>query len=163
LALKQTQHQSQLILETAKASESNNKQVLILISDGDNLPSRFPIWSAVNYAKFLKVPIYTIGVGSDSAQADKREFRGLLYQTLKDDQLKLIAEETQGRYFKVGNKKELDQVLREIDQLEGVPLKEETVKQKWQSLYFYPLSFAFILMLIYLVLISRSQTTRGAL
>lgn len=156
LALQQTQTAQSLALQSAQDAQEQMKRVLILISDGDNLPPRLPIDSALAYAKLLGVPIYTVGVGAQDKAADKRQFTGLIYQALKSDTLQWIAQETGGRYFEVGNSAQLNQVLQEIDQLEGVPFADAEQKLRWQALYPQVLLGSFVLWLFYVGLLWRT-------
>ena len=160
LALKQTQQRSSLALQSAMAVEPTQRQVLILISDGDNQPSRLPLESALRYAQLLQVPIYTIGVGAESEQSDQRAFTGLIYQPLKEESLQQIAQATNGRYFRVGNRAQLNQVLAEIDQLEGVDYQEVEQRLRWQPLYIYALQFGFGLWVLYLVALWQRSRQR---
>lgn len=144
LAIKQTL--------TTQATEHTQKRLVVLISDGMNKPSRLPVDDAINYAQVKNVPIYTIGVGAQSEEADRRQYSGLLYQALESESLKRIATETQGRYFQIGNEKELNQVLTEIDRAEGATITVETTQKRIEELYHYPLLISVISFALYLLL-----------
>ncbi|BBP44737.1 hypothetical protein THMIRHAS_01100 [Thiosulfatimonas sediminis] len=154
LALKQTQQGSLLV-----ANPEQRKRVLILISDGDNQPSRLPVQQAIDYAQLLGVPIYTIGVGSTSKAADTRQFRGLLYQPLKAELLQQIAAQTNAAYYQIGSGQELQSVLQKIDQAEGVPWQAPPQETGYQAIYwqFLPLTLGLFAAYLLLLLIFKPQ------
>ncbi|WP_319380727.1 VWA domain-containing protein [Thiomicrorhabdus sp.] len=132
---------------------SQRKRVVVLISDGMNQPSRVSLDEAVNYAQVLKVPVYTVGVGSSSSRADLRRFSGLLYQPLEADSLQQIAAQTNGRYFEVGSGEGLRQVLESIDRLEGVVVPQASAKRHWLELSHWFILFSLILFVCYVLLL----------
>lgn len=115
------------------AATDVTQRAVILISDGLSQPSRLPLEQAINYAQQQKIPVYTIGVGAQSAKADNRAYTGLLYQTLESDSLQRIATQTGGHYFQIGGERELQEVLHKIDQLEGVPVKAQPSQTLYES------------------------------
>lgn len=134
-----------------KTAMPNTRRILVLISDGLSLPSRLELTEAVNYAQLLQVPIYTVGVGASSSQADKREYSGLLYQALESQSLKLIAQQTGGQYFEISNGQQMQQVLEQINQVEGVPFNMAPNRVYVNSLQSYPLYFALLFLIGYLL------------
>ncbi|QKI88169.1 vWA domain-containing protein [Thiomicrorhabdus xiamenensis] len=154
LALKQTQS-ANLALEQMP----ERKRVLILISDGDNQPSRLPVEQALDYAQLLQVPIYTIGVGATDERADKREFSGLLYQPLKADLLRTIAAQSGGQFYQIGSGLDLREVLHKIDQAEGVPWQAPPKKRAFMPLY--P-QFLWLSLLLFVAYLSVLVLTRSA-
>ncbi len=151
LALKQTSKTSQKT-RTKQAETDTLKRVVVLISDGLSQPSRLALSEAINYAQLLQVPIYTIGVGTNSQVADKRLYTGLLYQPLESDSLKAIASETQGQYFEIGSGQDLNRVLQKINEAEGVPYEMPPRPPRHVALYDIPLSISVISLLCYLFL-----------
>lgn len=147
LALKQTDLNVQI--QAGNTQQSSRKKVLVLISDGLSLPSRLELTEAVNYAQLLSVPIYTIGVGASSKQADKRLYSGLLYQPLESESLKQIASQTQAQYYQVGSGQEISQVLEKINQAEGVPYTPPPSPPQQRDLYQYPLLLVVFSILFY--------------
>lgn len=148
LALKQTQVGSLLV-----QNPEQRKRLIVLISDGDNQPSRLPVQQAIDYAQLLDVPIYTIGVGSTSKAADQRQFSGLLYQPLKADILQAIAEQTGGAFFQIGSGQELQSVLEKIDQAEGVQWQAPPQQTAFQPVYWQFLQLTALLFAVYLSLL----------
>ncbi len=151
LALKQTR-QSSPNARTKQAESDTLKRVVVLISDGLSQPSRLALSEAINYAQLLQVPIYTIGVGTNSQAADKRLYTGLLYQPLESDSLKAIASETQAQYFEIGSGQDLNRVLQKINEAEGVPYETPPRPPRHVALYEMPLSISVISLLCYLFL-----------
>jgi len=135
--------------QTERATETTQNRVVVLISDGMTRDSRIPISEAINYAQGLNVPIYTIGVGGEQASADQREFSGLLYQTLEASPLKTIAEQTGGRYYRIGGREDLQAVLAQIDQTEGVEVPVTSAKFQWRSLVNELLVLSFGVFMLY--------------
>lgn len=135
--------------QTENSANSTQRRIIVLISDGDNTPSRFKLSEAINYAKGLNLPIYTIGVGAGNHTADRRIYSGLIYRSLKDNSLKNIASNTQGQYFQMGDQTSLKQVLARIDQAEGA-LLEQSNKPRKQIIYLAPYLTALTLMLFIL-------------
>lgn len=131
---------------TANAQDSVQKRLVVLVSDGLQKSSRIALEDIVAYAQKLAVPIYTIGIGAGSEQADQRLYSGLIYQPLESQSLRFLAEQTGGRYFRVGGRDDLSAVLREIETSEGVIT--QTVQQtRWrvEALYHWPLTASLLL------------------
>lgn len=129
-------------------TETTQKRIVVLISDGQTLASRIPVSEAINYAQGLDLPIYTVGVGAGSVKADKRQFSGLLYEPLESDSLKKLAVETGGQYYRIGSGSDLQSVLRAIDQTEGVQIDKP--RPKTQIINFYPY-FAVLASMVFLL------------
>lgn len=146
LALKQTEKGMQ------KGDEETLRRVVVLISDGQSQPSRVAVEEAINYAQMMNVPIYTVGVGASTLEADTRLYSGLLYQPLESASLKQIAAETNGRYFQIGSGDDLQKVLHQIDQTEGVPYLAPPSPPHKVPLYPWPLLVGVIGLLLYLLL-----------
>lgn len=136
-----------------QSQTARKRKVVVLISDGLARESRVPIQEALNYAKSSNIPIYTVGVGSGSEQADLRTFSGLLYQPLEAGSLKKLANETGGQYYQVGSAQDLQQVLEAINEAEGTEFK--LPKEEKSILAFYPLLILVVvgLFIVYFVLI----------
>lgn len=136
-------------LVTTANNPQQGKKVIVLISDGLSLPSRLALTEVVNYSQLLQIPIYTIGVGAGSAQADKREFAGLIYQPLEAESLQLLAQQTQGQYFQVGSGTEIQQVLEKINQAEGVLYTPPPSEPVLRPLFFAVLGLLLATFLLY--------------
>lgn len=152
--------------QTENSTKTTQKRVVIFISDGQSRASRIPLEEAITYAQGLNVPIYTIGIGAGSAQADKRAFTGLLYQPLKSGMLKHLAAETGGRYYQVNGEASLQKVLQAIDQTEGAQLETPQKKTAKIELYPYFVALALMVFVFYFALVQllakRLQTEEVA-
>lgn len=136
------------LMQVEETPDSTENRVVVLISDGSTRESRLPLAEVIHYAQGKNIPIYTIGVGANTADADKRQFRGLLYETIESASLKQIAAETGGRYHQVGSGEGLQKVLQDIDRTEGVAI--EVPNNKTQSVDFYQYFIAITVMLFVL-------------
>lgn len=155
LALEQNRQLSVLtepeVIAKRKEKVPARKRVVVLISDGLSRSSRLKIDEAINYAQQMQIPVYTIGVGASSESADTRKFRGLIYQPLEEESLKKIAEETGGRYFRVDGREQLENVLQQIDSLEGVPVTLPSPQKNIQPLFVPFLMIGLSLIALYIV------------
>ncbi|MEA3404363.1 MAG: VWA domain-containing protein [Pseudomonadota bacterium] len=144
LALKQNE-----LAMDSQADKDTLKRVVVLISDGSSQTSRLKINEAINYAQTMNVPIYTVGVGASSEEADKRVYSGLLYQPLESASLQQIASETLGEYYRIGSGDDLQKVLTKIDQSVGVPYIAPPNPPQKIVLYFVPLTFSVLAFALY--------------
>lgn len=110
-------------------------KVIILVTDGYQNSGTIPIKKAVTDAKIEHIKIYTLGIGKRS------DFDVKLLQK--------IAKDTDAKMFIAKNKAELIEVYKELDSLEASPIRSQHYLNK-QMLFFYPLTFA-ILLLLYLL------------
>jgi VWFA-related protein len=80
------------------------KRALILLSDGEDVSSRYTFEDVLDYARRTGVAVYTIGLGLPAGQ--------------KDIQIKLsrLADETGGRTFLIDRVNQLEQVYRIIEE-----------------------------------------------
>lgn len=103
-------------------------RILILLTDGEDTASHIPPLEAAQIAKNSHIKIYTIGVGNK------------LDETL----LEKIANMTGGIYYKVTNVNSLEQVYKQIDQLEKSEAAQQVVLIK-TPLYHWFLALALFL------------------
>lgn len=106
-------------------------QVVVLVTDGENNNGSDPLLGA-RLLKAESIRLYIIGVGQDELvpvyvkgepfinSADEH-----LHTQLDDTQLKAIAKESQGRYFRADSSDALAAIFDEITQLETAPLANE--------------------------------------
>lgn len=133
-----------------KESEAISK-VVILITDGVNNAGSVDPISAAEIARLYGVRIYTIGVGSmGTAPYPVQTPFGIQYQNMEvkiDEQLlQQVAEATEGRYFRATSNQKLEEIYREIDQLEKSKIDVTEFKQKNEE--FLPLALMAILLLL---------------
>ena len=128
-------------LSTSKTKKDN--QVIILLTDGENNDGAMSFAQAIALAKDEGIKVYTIGVGSPAFSVSAAFF-GLQNQGLDEKNLKILAEETQGRYFRAESLSDLIEAYRKIDALETDTIKDNYVYPK-QELYFEALFAALMI------------------
>lgn len=129
-----------------KSRTEKDNQVIILLTDGENNDGRISFPQAISLAKQEGIKVYTIGVGAPAFSLAKALF-GIENSGLDEKSLKELADETNGRYFKVTGLAELVKVYKEIDKLEKQDFEENVVYPK-EDFYFVPLLAAFLLSMI---------------
>ncbi|MDG5800419.1 VWA domain-containing protein [Marinilabiliaceae bacterium ANBcel2] len=103
-------------------SDAESK-VVVLLSDGENNRGRISPLGAAEIAREFGVRVYTVGVGSDGTApfpvttAFGEQIREVEVR-INEEQLQEMADLTGGRYFRATDREGLDQIYREIDQLE---------------------------------------------
>jgi Ca-activated chloride channel family protein len=124
-------------------------RVMVLIADGDNSSGLFPPIEATKLAARAAVRIYVIGVGSTQEsipiyQDGRVQYRNDL--SMDESTLKRIASITRGTYFRATDTRALEEIYRQIDELEKTQAETRTA---WlpTSLYRWPLGLALICLL----------------
>lgn len=137
-------------------SNDESSRVLILLTDGANTAGEVPPRQAAELAAEAGVKIYTIGMGADEMMV------GGIFGTnfgarrqnpsadLDEETLKLIADKTDGRYFRARDTNELTQIYSELDRLEAIEQDEVTYRPR-KSLFHYPLGSAIALLSLWFV------------
>ncbi len=123
----------------SRLRNSNAKsKVIVLLTDGVNNYGEVDPIQAARMAQAFGVKIYTIGAGTkgvvpmpikdNSGNEVKDPFGRTIYQQflsdLDEDTLQKIAEITSGKYFRAEDTQSLQQVYKEIDQLEKVEIEK---------------------------------------
>lgn len=103
-------------------------KIIILLTDGRSNAGHVPPEKAAVLAKKYHIKVYTIGVGTKGKAPFlvKTVFgSSYAYQNVDIDEktLRSIAELTGGRYYRATDKDELEEIYREIDQLETTEIK----------------------------------------
>jgi len=83
-------------------SQDSGRRVILLLSDGEDTNSKTKMRDAIQHAAARDIAIFSVGIGED--------------QRLSRDKLNKLAEETGGRSFFPKRVKDLDGMLREIEQ-----------------------------------------------
>ena len=131
--------------------------VLILLTDGANTAGEVEPLKAAELAAKQKLKIYTIGVGAESREVGGLFFKRTIKNTEIDEKtLQSIADTTGGKYFRARDINELNKIYALIDQLEPVEQESQSFRQI-QALYFWPLSLAFIIAALIMLLPSLSK------
>jgi Ca-activated chloride channel family protein len=129
--------------------EANPKKIIILISDGNNTAGNLDPLTSAELAKTFKIKVYTIAVGSSKASLDP----------VDESTLRLIAEQSNGHFYRAENQQTLKQIFQEIDQIEkSRKLFIREVEHESAAPVFYQLAFIlfFINLLLKLIGVSNS-------
>ena len=106
-------------------SEAESK-VIILLTDGENNAGEIEPLTAAEVAAAVGIRVYTIGVG-----ASEQVQRGLfprLYQRaprIDEETLMEVAGRTGGKYYRATSEEKLQEIYREIGELEKTEIKTE--------------------------------------
>jgi Ca-activated chloride channel family protein len=114
-------------------------QVLILLTDGNDTGSLVPPVKAAGIAKDRGITIHVIGMGDPTSVGEE----ALDTKTLED-----IASATGGQFFLAQDRDELEQVYAELDQLSTHELETLSYRPVI-DLYYWPLGFMLVMVLIY--------------
>ena len=98
----------QKMIADQKLQENPPPAFIVLMTDGRNNREPDPLEMAQN-AKKLKVPVFTIGLGTQNEVANSNPFQGFDPETLKS-----IANTTGGKYFEAASAGELKKVFASL-------------------------------------------------
>lgn len=130
-------------------SSANTSRILILLTDGANTTGTVSPESATLLARQQGIRIYAIGVGTDNKVAFPRgPVLEPVYaeQPLDEELLRTIATQTGGHYYRAGNSAELQQIYKDIDQIETTGIQNPDLAQR-QDWYWLPLLAGLALLL----------------
>ncbi|MDA3797557.1 MAG: VWA domain-containing protein [Kiritimatiellae bacterium] len=143
-------------LATACARVKNaevKSKIIVLLSDGESNTGLIQPDKAAKLAKELGIKVYTIGVGTNG-QAPfmaKDMFGNNRVQyanvTLDEALLQKIADETDGKYFNVKNKKAFESAMEDISKLEKTTVKT-TVYNQYNELFVKYLLIGILLLIL---------------
>lgn len=124
-----------------KESEAKSK-VIILLTDGVNNSGSVDPITASDIAKQYGCRVYTIGVGSEGQAPFPFTFGGkTVYRNvdveIDEKLLEEIAQKTGGKYYRAVDKESLQNIYKEIDQLEKTKIEVATLQRVSEE--FYPL------------------------
>jgi len=126
--------------------EEQDSRVLILLTDGANTAGEVTPLKAAELAAEQGLKIYTIGIGAD--EMIRYSIFGARKvnpsANLDEKTLTAIAQKTGGRYFRARDTEELEKIYQLLDELEPVEKDAQSFRPV-NTLYFWPLSVAFIL------------------
>jgi len=133
-------------------------RVLILMSDGTNNAGEIPPEKAAQLAAQENIKIYTIGIGADEML--QRSLFGSVRvnpsEDLDEEMLNLLADLTDGQYFRARNTEELDDIYNLINSLE--PVEQETKSfRPTKALYYWLIGFS---LFIYCLLLLSNIVTK---
>jgi len=133
-----------------KDSKAKSK-VVILLTDGCNNRGDITPQKAAEIAQTFGVRVYTIGVGTrGTAQMPVQTAFGIQYVdqevNIDEDLMTKIAEMTGGKYFRATNKKSLEAIYEEIDQMEKTILDVREYTKKTEE--YLPFAIVALLLLL---------------
>lgn len=132
-------------------------RVVILMTDGVNNTGMVDPQTALEIAKAYKVRVYTIGVGSEGqalypVQTPYGLQKQMMPVQIDEKLLQKISRETGGKYYRATGNTKLQDVYKEIDQLEKT--KIEVNAYKHYAELFFPFACAGILALLAEIILS---------
>ena len=127
---------------------TDNNRILILLTDGQNTAGEIQPIKAAELAAQEGLKVYTIGIGADEVYRRTLLGNRRINPSLDLDEatLKKIADMTGGRYFRARNTKDLNNIYAILDELEPLA-KEDEFYRPTQTLFYWPLTFAMLLLL----------------
>jgi len=139
-------------------------RVVVLLTDGENNSGTIAPETALDIAKGYGIKVYTIGVGKDgmarlpvySTNVFGKRVKSYqpMHSKVNEGLLKMIANETGGKYFRATNSMSLQSVFDEIDRLEKTEVETSFIT-KYHELFEPLLAWALGLYLL-AVLLGRS-------
>ena len=124
-------------------------RVLLLIADGENTAGVIPPLKAAQLAAREGIRIYCIGVGSNREQVPIMENGRVVYRDdlgFDEQTMKEIAETSGGAYFRGTDTEALEQIYKQIDELEKTEAESRTVFIP-SPLYQWPLGLGLLCLL----------------
>jgi Ca-activated chloride channel family protein len=129
--------------------ENNPKKIIILISDGNNTAGNLDPMTSAELAKNFKIKVYTIAVGTLKANLDP----------VDESTLRMIAEQSNGRFYRATDQQTLKKIFQDIDVLEkSRKLLVKDVKHESAAIVFYQLAFFLFFLNLLLKVIGISNT-----
>lgn len=135
-----------------KDSDAKSK-IVILLTDGDNNAGEVDPVTAAKLAKTMGIKVYTVGMGKEGevpfpvTDAWGQQRYVMVENTMNEAVLKRIAEETGGQFFRAENKRALEDIYKQIDQLEKTDVKINTF-YRYQEFFIYALALALLFLTI---------------
>ncbi|MFQ6604229.1 MAG: VWA domain-containing protein [Fidelibacterota bacterium] len=119
-------------------SEAKSK-IVILLSDGSNNAGELDPLSAADLAAQFGVKVYTIGAGTNQSRT-LIPGRGYIINEIDEETLREIAKRTGGKYFRARDVQSLENIYREIDQLERteIDIKEFNLYRELYGWFLIP-------------------------
>ncbi len=120
-------------------------RVLILLTDGNSNAGELKPEKAAEIAARENLKIYTVAIGSKEMLVQTIFGSHLVNPSseLDEETLKMVAEKTNGSYFRAYNMQELSQIYEQIDQLEKID-RSNSYWRPIEEIYFWPLVVALI-------------------
>lgn len=109
--------------DLAAINPAPKNRYLVLLTDGDNNRGFIDAYAAADLTRKRDIPIYVIGIGKDSMNSlfDKDFASGALITQAKgksnEEMLRVVADVSGGKYFRVQNEEQLITAVKEIAQI----------------------------------------------
>ena len=131
-------------------------RVIVLLTDGDNNVGQVDPATAGDLAAGYGIRVYTIAIGREGRVRLPIRHKGVFGNTITQYQwmdnalnpelLQKIAEQTNGKFYRVSDESTLEKVFKEIDQLEKSEIKS-TEKVHYDESYQRPLELGALLLI----------------
>ncbi len=133
-------------------SDAESK-VVILLTDGRNNRGEIDPVTAAQMAQALDIKVYSIGAGTrgdapitiDDPTFGRRRMR--MRVDVDEPTLRAVAEQTGGRFFRATDRQSLEEIYREIDELETTEVEVEHYTH-YGELFHYPLALGLLLVVL---------------
>ena len=133
-------------------SDAESK-VIILLTDGRNNRGEIDPVTAAQMAQALDIKVYAIGAGTrgeapitiDDPRFGVRRMR--MRVDVDEPTLRAVAEQTGGRFFRATDRQSLEEIYREIDELETTEVEVEHYTH-YGELFHFPLAFGLLLVVL---------------
>ena len=124
-----------------RGSNAQSK-VMVLLSDGSNNAGELDPLTAADIAKEFDIKIYTIGAGTNQATTFIPR-QGYIRNEIDEKTLQEIAKRTNGKYFRALDEESLEDIYKEIDQLERteIEVKQYTQYRELYAVFLIPALF----------------------
>ncbi|WP_040670014.1 vWA domain-containing protein [Nitritalea halalkaliphila] len=132
----------------------NTAKTIILISDGEDWGENLP--PVIDQLREAGISVFSLGVGTEAGSTIPEKGSVLLDRTtrqpaitiLEADNLKMIANQTEGQYFELSDvAQEMPLLIQEVQRLEGAVIGSRTVEASANK-YFYFLLAGLVLAFI---------------
>ncbi len=142
--------------------KASGETVLVLLTDGANTSGQVSPGKAAELAKQQNLRIYTIGVGGGP-----REVPGIFgtqivntSSDLDEESLQAIADMTGGQFFRATDRKTLEAIYHQLDEIEPA-LKGSRLVRPVTELYIWPLGASLLLSFILAIFAWRKVVSYG--
>ena len=137
-----------LAVKRLKQNTVENR-VLVLLSDGANTAGEITPEKAAELAAEHGLKIYSIGIGAEMMRVRSMFGNQRINPSrdLDEKMLRMIAEQTGGRYFRARDTQELAQIYLMLDELEPVESDQRYFRPR-TALYPWPLALSLLMFLL---------------